>query len=179
MYAGLIFSAWLIFVPFAPINEHTAQRIPSEVRSMLDNMHSGWRLAAVCDEVRSAIGERLGETPNLIAGDFDGNNCLDIALLCEYPNIDDPHSGCTHFVELIAFLASEKGYMAIQLRRRYLGPNPWLFLTLHKRGDQCIDFFAEKRFTLVNDSIGEACYGKVSGVYIYEEGKFRYVGESD
>ena len=179
MPATLILFAWLPFAISAPISEQQTQGIPPKVLSMLDGMHPGWRIAAVCDEVRSAIGEGLGETPNVIAGDFDGDGYTDVALLLEYPNVDDPHAGCTHFVELLAFLATEKGYKSFQLRRRYPGPDLWSFLTLRKRGDLCIDFFSDREFTLVHDAIGTACYGKVSGVYIYESGKFHYVGESD
>jgi hypothetical protein len=179
MHSRLVFSVSLVFVACSPVKKQAAPGIPPGVRSMLDSMHAEWRIAAVSDEVRSAVGERLGETPNVVAGDFDGNGCTDVALLFEYPNVDDPHAWCTHFVELIAFLATEKGYEAIPLRRRYVGPDPWSFLTLRRGGDRCIDFFREKSFELVHDSIGWACYGKASGVYMYENRTFRYVSESD
>jgi hypothetical protein len=153
--------------------------VPASVRSALDRMHPGWRIAAVGAEVRSAVGERLGRTPGVIAGDFDGDGRQDVAVLIEYRNIDEPQKTFTHFVEAIAFLLTDRGFTAVPLRERQPGPNADLYLTLQRRGDQGFDFEANKKFTYSHDSIGEWYFGKAGGTYIFENLKFRFIIEAD
>lgn len=153
--------------------------LPDEVRSALDRMHPGWRVADVSADVRREIGTRLGPTPNVIAGEFDGNGDRDIAVLIDYRNVDEPDKAFTHYSEAIAFLKSDSGYHAVPLRDRQPGPNSELFLTLQKHGDQGFVFEANRKFVYRHDAIGEWFFEKGDGSYIYENGKFRYVIEAD
>jgi hypothetical protein len=102
-----------------------------------------------------------------------------VAVLIEYENVDEPQKTFTHFVEALAFLATDRGFTPIPLRSRQPGPDPNLYLTLQKRGDQGFDFEAEKKSTYVHDSIGEWYFGKAGGTYVFENGKFRLIIESD
>jgi hypothetical protein len=155
------------------------QSVPAAVRSTLDRVHPGWRIAGVSPEVRQQVGRSLGETPNLILGDFDGNGRPDVAVLVEYRNTDEPAKAFTHYVEALAFLNTDRGFIRFTLRDRSPAPNPDLYLTLQKRGAQGFDFVANKKFTYAHDSIGEWWFGKAGGTYIYEGGRFRRVTESD
>ena len=153
--------------------------LPAAVRSSLDRMHPGWRIAAVADRVREFVGARLGPSPNVIVGDFDGNGRADVAVLVEYPNADEPDKAFTHYVEIIAFLNDGDGYESVRVDNRSPGPDPIYFLTLQKRGDRGFDFEANKRFTYPQDSIGAWFFEKGGGSYIYDKGRFRMVIESD
>ena len=88
--------------------------LPPEVRSTLDRMHPGWRIAEVSRAVRAAVGQRLGSVPNVIGGDFDGNGSQDVAVLIEYRNADEPEKAFAHYMEIIAFLDTGRGYEAIR-----------------------------------------------------------------
>ena len=72
--------------------------IPEAARAILDQRYPGWRVAGVSSEVRAAIGQRLGPTPGVISGDFDGNGRADYAIVIEYENRDEPAKAFTHFV---------------------------------------------------------------------------------
>ena len=163
MRVRIPFAAWALLAGIGPLSGQSSAAIPVEVRSALDRMHPGWRVAAVGADVRSVGGERLGRTPGVITGDDDGNGRPDVAVLIEYPNVDEPTKAFTHFVEAIAFLASDRGFTSVPLRGRQPGPNPDLYLTLQKRGEQGFDFEANKKFTYAHDSIGEWYFGKAGG----------------
>jgi hypothetical protein len=120
--------------------------IPAAIRTILDQRHTGWRVAGVSPEVRIALGQKLGLTPNVVSGDFDGNGRVDYAMLVEYPDTDGPDTRFTHFVDAFAFLGNGAGFALIPLRDRRPGPNPDLFLTLQPRGTQGFDFEANARF---------------------------------
>lgn len=154
--------------------------VPEPVRTMLDQRHPGWRVADVTAEVRANVGQRLGPTPGMVSGDFDGNGRADYALLIEYPNTVEPSKAFTHIVEALAFLDTGRGFSMVRLRDRQPGPEPTLFVTLQRRGTQGFDVEANATFTYPLDSIGEWYFGKAAGgSYIYRDGRFRYVAEVD
>jgi hypothetical protein len=157
----------------------TSSPVPPAVRAALDRMHPGWRIAAVTDDVRQTVGARLGPTPNVVVGDFDGNGRPDVAILVEYRNVDDPAKAYTHYTEIIAFLYTDRGYEQVRVDDRQAGPNPEYYLTLQKRGEQGFDFVANQRFAYARDSIGAWHFEKAGGTYLYGKGKFRYVLEAD
>jgi len=78
--------------------------LPAPIGAILDQRYPGWHVAEVSREVRAAVGQRLGTTPGVIRGDFDGNGRADYAMLIEYRNTDDGGQPFTHFVEALAFL---------------------------------------------------------------------------
>ena len=162
-----------------PVERQPQQVLPAALRSMLDRLHPGWRIAGLNAEVRQDVGSLLGPTPNVIAGDFDGNGRPDVAVLVEYPNTDEPEKAFTHYVEALAFLNTDRGFVHFKLRDRSPAPNPDLYLTLQRRGAEGFDFHARKKFIYAHDSIGEWWFGKAGGTYIYEAGRFRRVTESD
>jgi hypothetical protein len=154
------------------------QPVPPAIRRTLDQRYPGWRVV-VSGNIRAAVGLGLGETPGVVTGDFDGNGRADFAILIEYRNVDEPGKAFTHFVEALAFLDTGRGFELFRLRDRQPGPNRDLYLTLQKRGAEGFDFVAGRKFTYLHDSVGEWYFGKAGGTYIYADGRFRYVIESD
>jgi len=142
-------------------------------------MHPGWRVGAVGDDVRAAMAALLGPTPNVVVGDFDGNGRVDVAVLIEYQSVDALQKVFTDYTEVIAFLDTARGYKPIRLEDPMPGPNPDRYLFLQKRGTEGFDSEANKKFNYPHDSIGFGFFEKAGGSYIYEQGKFRYVVESD
>src|SRR4030095_5985264 len=115
----LTLAAWAVLAAIGPLGGQDSRAIPPGVRSALDRMHPGWRIAAPGADVRAVVGNRLGRTPGVLTGDCDGNGRPDVAVLIEYRNVDEPQKAFSHFVEAIAFLATERG----SHRSRYEGAN--------------------------------------------------------
>jgi hypothetical protein len=170
---------WIVAGIAAFSGAQVPESLPGPVRSALDRMHPGWRVGAVGADVRAADGRRLGRTPNIVFGDFDSDGRRDVAVLIEYGNVDQTQKSFTHYIEVFAFLNRAGGYEAIRLTDQSPGPDPRQYLTLQRRGDRGLDFETGKRFTYPHDSIGLWFFEKAGGTYIYDNGKFRYVAESD
>jgi hypothetical protein len=82
--------------------------LPDGVRRQIDAVHPGWKLAAVMPEVAGEIRQRTPVwPPNMILGDFDGNQQTDVAVLVEYP---EPKLPGGRAVQLFAFLGTGAGF---------------------------------------------------------------------
>lgn len=153
--------------------------IPSDIRESLNVSYPGWRFSIVDAEVSDFISQRFpGAKPNLISGDFDGDGEADFAMLIEHTNFDEPGTAITHIMETLAFIKRGNGYTKYVLEEAS-GANPIVYLTLAKKGSRGREFESGKKFRYPNDSIGISFFEKAGGTYIFENGKFRYVNESD
>jgi hypothetical protein len=75
--------------------------VPDAVRKELDTLCAGWRLASVIPEVADEIRTRTPTwPPNLLPGDFNGDNAIDVAVLQE----------CRGTVQLVVFLSRDGGF---------------------------------------------------------------------
>jgi hypothetical protein len=133
----------------------------------------------VSDGVHQFFRERFpGARPHLIRGDFDGDGRADYAVLIEHSNFDRSGASFSHVVEKLAFLKRGAQYKLFALE----GPAPAnseLYLTLARKGEESRDFHTEKKFKYPNDSITVSYFEKAGGTYIYRNGRFRYVVQSD
>lgn len=76
-------------------------RVPPAVRAMLDKEYIGWRLAEVSPEVKAYFArERVGFSPNLLVGDFNGDGKKDDALLIEH----------RHRLVVLVFVSRGRGF---------------------------------------------------------------------
>lgn len=58
--------------------------VPDPVREALDSLCAGWQLAPVIPEIAEAIKTRTPAwPPNLLPGDFNGDDAIDVAVLQE------------------------------------------------------------------------------------------------
>ena len=75
--------------------------VPAAVRTELDMVCQGWRLAPVLPEIAGEIKTRTPTwPPNLLPGDFNGDGQTDVAVLVE----------CNGTAQLVAFLSSGPGF---------------------------------------------------------------------
>jgi hypothetical protein len=75
--------------------------VPDAVRKELDTLCAGWRLASVIPEVADEIRTRTPTwPPNLLPGDFNGDNAIDVAVLQE----------CRGTVQLVVLLSRDGGF---------------------------------------------------------------------
>ena len=74
---------------------------PDAVRKDLDAMCKGWQLAPVTPEIAEEIKTRTPTwPPNLLPGDFNGDEQVDVAVLIE----------CNGSAQLLAFLSNGSGF---------------------------------------------------------------------
>lgn len=75
--------------------------VPDAVRKELDTLCAGWQLASVMPEVADEIKTRTPTwPPNLLPGDFNGDNAIDVAVLQD----------CRGAVQLVVFLSRDGGF---------------------------------------------------------------------
>lgn len=74
---------------------------PAAVRAALDALCAGWQLAPVIPEIADEIKTRTPSwPPNLIPGDFNGDQLTDVAVLAE----------CKGSAHLVVFLGTAAGF---------------------------------------------------------------------
>jgi hypothetical protein len=85
---------------------------PDAVRAHLDAACAGWQLAPVIPEVAEQIRTRTPTwPPNLIPGDFNGDQQVDVAVLAE----------CKGSVRLMVFVGTASGFAGHELEK----PQPY------------------------------------------------------
>jgi hypothetical protein len=141
--------------------------IPKGVKSVLDQMHPGWKLAEISAENRNLCFKKNSKyEPTLIWGDFDGNGKQDYAAIITYGNK----------WAVIAFLARGTGYQAFEL----LTPSQ-----SYKRAPDILDVFPKgvQLGTTAHKSPHESIameYCEASSVIsYYEAGTFHRVATED
>ena len=118
MIAALLVTAQVVLAP------------PAAVRSELDAVCPGWRLASVLPEIDQEIRSRTPSWPaNLIPGDFNVDQKTDVALLVD----------CRGQVQLFAFLSNDAGFsMQVLEKPQPLDPRQFLHLIREEYGRDAI-----------------------------------------
>ena len=160
-----------------PLEAAGAVVLPGSVRSMLDAKYPGWQPSQVGADVQAFVRERSSvASANIIKGDFDGNGRTDYAVLLEYPS--GPQVGAINWLQLVAFLAEKKSFKLIVLNDP-IPSEPQFYITLQRKGARGYNLATYKRFRYPHDSIGMWYFGVAGGTFIYSNGRFRHVAESD
>ena len=98
--------------------------VPDAVRKDLDTLCAGWQLASVMPEVAGEIKSRTPTwPPNLLPGDFNGDNEIDVAVLQE----------CRGAVQLVVFLSREGGGFSKEVLEKPEPHDPRQFLYLIRK----------------------------------------------
>ena len=162
-------------MPALSLGQEPSIEIPSEIKSMLDKKFPGWKFAEADEFVRSFLKERVSANarPEIITGDFDGNEKADYAVLIKHGKaLDESGRVIGENVHVIAFLKKRNRYKLYVLNADGDAPE---YLTLGRKGEQSYDHKADKKFTYPNDSIEGWIFEKAGWTYVYEKGKFRYI----
>ena len=94
------------------LSAQTLIQPPQAVRGELDAMCAGWQLAPVIPEIAEEIRTRTPSwPPNMIPGDFNGDQQVDVAVLVE----------CKGSVRLLAFIGTPSGFSRQELEK----PQPY------------------------------------------------------
>lgn len=177
-----IVASWclgMVLVGATQIGASASEKVPLSIHSTLDTMFPGWRISSVSSEVRGFLRQRsLVGMPNIIRGDFDGNGGTDYAILIEHPTSSRRAAPSGTAAEVVAFLEDRGAFKPFVLKEP-VPPDLRRYLTLQRKGGEGHDLEANKKFRYPNDSIGVWFFGVAGGTYIFENGSFRYVVESD
>jgi hypothetical protein len=144
---------------------------------MLNSKYPGWQPSQVGADVQTFVRERSpGASASVIKGDFDGNGRTDYAILLEYPS--GPQDGAINWLRLVAFLADKKSFKLIELNDP-IPAEPEFYVTLQRKGARGYNLATDRRFRYPHDSIGMWYFGVAGGTFIFSNGRFRHVAESD
>jgi hypothetical protein len=147
---------------------------------MLDGRFPAWRLCSVSSRVRDTLRERSPKAlPTVVAGDFDGNGLTDYAVLLEYPTFSKGGGAASSDVSEVVALLDQGAAFKLFIVKEPVPPDPRRYLTLQRKGQRGYDLERDRPFTYPNDSIGVWFFGVAGGTYIFSNGGFRYVVESD
>lgn len=148
--------------------------LPKECERVLNKNFRGWKLAKIQKEVDAYHRQKkFLFAPNLIRGDWNGDNRTDYAVLIEQgklkntagEDIDDRRL-------LIAFVKSRKGFMYFQ----FDGSD---FIQLMKKRAKDYDYDTGKDFRYKTDAIFSGIWEKAGVSYVWKKGKFIEIITSD
>ena len=125
-----------------------------------------WRLAVVSNEVREWARAR-GVTPTRVRGDFDGDRAEDVALLVQVT--DDPRSA------RIAACLSSRGGEPVVVEQPYCRDG----ITRAEKGQRYYDFELDREGVYPHDGVHAYCFERAGATYIYLNGKFERIVDSD
>ena len=153
-----------------------SERLPVSIKSSLDRRFPGWKFHEVREEIRLFLKQEVSADahPELIEGDFDGNELTDYAMLIEHgENRNERGEAIAPKVHLLVYLNRGGKYKFFELEE------PGEYLMLGRKGTDGFDFKADKKFKYENDAIELGIFEKAGWTYVYKNGKFRYIYSAD
>jgi hypothetical protein len=138
--------------------------IPESCRAGLDTILPGWKLAAASAEgVEWAAAHHV--SPVIGVGDFDGDGRDDLAVLVE-------HAGARKLA--VCFFTAQGS-------RVTLIANPYCLdtLSVSKANSEHYNYDTDKTEVIKHDGISVACGEAAGATYVYEQGVFRKIVDSD
>lgn len=159
-----------------PVNQAESIQLPIACQNILDKRFPGWRFVEVRDEIRQWLKSvSPAARPELISGDFDGNNQIDYAALIKHGDVigkDGVNYGQN--IDVIVFLKQKRGFETYVLEE-----GGGEYLILNKKGKRDYDYHTDKEFTYSNDAIFSGIFEKAGTSHVYANGKFKYIVTSD
>ncbi|MHB8915569.1 MAG: hypothetical protein ACYC4K_07125, partial [Thiobacillus sp.] len=103
--------------------------------------------------------------PVIATGDFDGNGKIDQAILIEHKK-DRKIAVC---------LSTAKSTKLVVLSNPYCHD----YVSTSRAGGNHYNFDTDKTETIKNDGVSVSCFEKAGATYLYENGTFRQIVDSD
>ncbi len=138
-----------------------------QCRGAVAKLWPKWRLLNVSAEVREWATSRK-EDPTVAYGDFDGDSEEDAALLIETA----PQSGS---IKIVACLSSIGAAKPVVVETPYCSDG----VTRVSKGQRYYDFATGLEGTYPQDGIHAYCFEKAGATYIFSDGSFRQIVDSD
>ncbi len=151
------------------------QRLVQACEAEAGKRFETWEYARVREDVAEFARSR-GENPTVVFGDFDDNLSKDVAFLIQvesdpetqYPDRYDPY-------RIVACLRKTGGATLHVIEQLYCSDG----IMLTPKGKEDFDYETEKEFVYQRDGVAAYCFEKAGATYIFENGTFRRIIDSD
>lgn len=141
-----------------------SSHVPESCIAAINTHLPHWHHAEVSAEVSSwSKQEKLN--PVIAIGDFDGNGKIDQAILIEHKKIR----------KIAICLSADKSTRLLILNNPYCHD----YVSMSRAGSKHYNFDTDKTETLKNDGVSVSCFQKAGATYLYENGAFRQIVDSD
>ncbi len=157
----------LALAAVADTNLRDQTELNRQCRKAGENLWSRWRFPNVSTEVREWATSRK-EDPTVAYGDFDDDGRTDVALLIQTSS----ESGS---IKIVACLSSLGATKPIVVERPYCTDG----ITRVSKGQRYHDFATELESAYPKDGIHAYCFEKAGATYIFTDGSFRQIVDSD
>ncbi|HET9192375.1 MAG TPA: hypothetical protein VFO21_05830 [Vicinamibacterales bacterium] len=149
---------------------HAQPQPPAACRSAIDARLPGWQLSPPpADLARVAKQKKI--STNVVQSDFDDNGTRDTAVLVVMPG-----TGELHPRQRIAVCLSQAGTINLHvIGDPYCGDG----ISVAPKGTRAWDFTTEKPVTYWTNGVSAYCYEKAGGTYLFRDGKFILIVDSD
>ena len=143
---------------------------PAACRSAIDGRLPGWQLSPPPADLAQMAKQKKFST-NVVQSDFDDNGTRDTAVLVVMPG-----AGELHPRQRIAVCLSQAGKINLHvISDPYCGDG----ISVAPKGTRAWDFTTEKRVTYWTNGVSAYCYEKAGGTYLFRDGKFVLIVDSD
>jgi hypothetical protein len=163
----------LAIVPLLSIVAATtahAQQPPAACRTAIDARLPGWQLSQPPADL-AAMAKQKKFLTNVVQSDFDDNGTRDTAVLVVMPGAVELHSR-----QRIAVCLSQGGKTILHvISDPYCGDG----ISVAPKGTRAWDYTTEKRVTYWTNGVSAYCYEKAGGTYLFRDGKFVLIVDSD
>ncbi len=157
----------LALAAFADAALRDQTELNRQCRGAVDKLWPQWRFLNVSTEVREWATRRK-EDPTVAYGDFDDDGRKDVALLIQTASESDS-------IKIVACLSSMGATKPVVVERPYCRDG----ITRVSKGQRYHDFATEREGTYPKDGIHAYCFEKAGATYIFTDGSFRQIVDSD
>lgn len=148
--------------------------LPIAARDAITRAQPGWRVSALSEKLTLEFTpSAMSPEPNVLVGDFDGNNETDYAVLVEYGvNPREPHG------QLLVVLQAQGVFRAVRVGRVF-EPDGTRYLYPRAKGSTLYDLNADKEFVCTVDAIGVHHEEGGCTTFVFKDGKFEGIWTCD
>ena len=153
--------ATLIYWPTATA---APSHIPKACMVAINSQLPHWRHTEISATV-SSWAKQKKLNPVLATGDFDGNGKIVQAILIEHKKAK----------KIAICLSTAKSTKLVILNNPYCHD----YVSTSRAGGNHYNFDTDKTETITNDGVSVSCFQKAGATYLYENGTFRQIVDSD
>ena len=134
-----------------------------------------WRVAPVKPEVAKWAKDQH-ENPTMASGDFDGNGRTDVALLIQDGPVPEPdYPGRLDSLHIAVCLDRKTSIKLHVIDDLYCGDG----ITRARKGHRYYDYEKQSYGKYSEDGVSAYCFEKAGATYVFENGEFRQIVDSD
>jgi hypothetical protein len=143
---------------------------PAACHAAIDARLPGWQLSPPPADLARMAKQKKFST-NVVQSDFDDNGTRDTAVLVVMPGAGELHSR-----QRIAVCLSQGGKTSLHvISEPYCGDG----ISVAPKGTRAWDYTTEQRVTYWTNGVSAYCYEKAGATYLFRDGRFVLIVDSD